>query len=165
MKNNKKEEEEEGSPMKQEHKVVTIVLLIVVNVFVFSSNLGASKTTFYEDDELAAPKRPFPRLKPHTTNRSTKVGRPLTFDYRKNSSSNASKKTINIKVDFFRYQPTNDKPFWPFYNLLKDKYNINYTNNPDFLFYTARGEGVEHFTKMHQNIYVRGELSPQLQQM
>lgn len=72
------------------------------------------------------------------------------------SNPNFTKRTVNIKVDFYDFRPTNDKPFWPFYNLLKDIYNLNYTEDPDFLFYTAKGGGLQGFKKCVR-VYLCGE--------
>ena len=54
---------------------------------------------------------------------------------------NTSKKTIRIKVtDFWHDDPTNNNPKCNVYNLLKDEYNILYTENPDFVFYSVFGQ-------------------------
>ena len=52
-----------------------------------------------------------------------------------------NKKTIRVKItdQWDHKEPTNHHPECFFYNLLKDKYNILYTEKPDFVFYSVFG--------------------------
>ena len=72
-------------------------------------------------------------------------------------SFNGTKKVIQLKVvDLWIKNPTNEKPWWPFYNLLEDRYILNYSDKPDFVLYSAWGK--EHLKYNNcVKIYLTGE--------
>ena len=68
------------------------------------------------------------------------------------------KKTIKIKVSFvWEPIPTNENPHCLIYDLLKDTYNIVYSENPDFWFYTSKVEKKKLDYKNCVKIFLSGE--------
>ena len=70
---------------------------------------------------------------------------------------NCTKKTIKVKVvDLWMNEPTNENPWWPFYDVLSSIYNLNYTENPDFVFYSQPPRKSRQY-KNAVKIYLSGE--------
>lgn len=65
-------------------------------------------------------------------------------------------KAIKIKVNFvWEPVPTNDDPHCLIYDLLKDTYNITYSEDPDFWFFTSKSTEV--YYKNALKIFLSGE--------
>ena len=83
------------------------------------------------------------------------------FDYEKwyvdPSLPREKKKTINVKfVDFWEPEPTNERPNCYLCNYLSKVYNLNFTDEPDFLFYSVFGMKNREYTKCIR-IFFSGE--------
>ena len=72
-----------------------------------------------------------------------------------------SKKRIKIQVRFpWVKAPTNDNPRCLIYDLLSDTYDITYTKDPDFLFYSIKASGFKSYDNCVKVVFLGENIIP-----
>lgn len=100
---------------------------------------------------------PIPNPTPSTNGSMTQNVAPEPSHTYNGPVFNGTKKKIKVKVvGINALDPTNERPYWPFYDLLKDRFEFDYSGNPDFVIYASPGDAARGY-KDCVKIFVCGE--------